>query len=90
MSLSIIGGGREICPVDWVLYDAEGLQVARIMLVVVGPNGGRWRWSLQIRPDGARLHGGQGYRDLGTEARELCESRVPRSPGRASDALSPP
>jgi hypothetical protein len=26
------------CPDDWTLYDAEGRQVARIMLVVGGPN----------------------------------------------------
>jgi hypothetical protein len=79
---------RDGYPDDWVLYDADGLQVARIMLVVGGPNDGRWRWSLQIRPDGERLNGGQGYCDTGTEARELCESRVPVAPEGLSHAIT--
>jgi hypothetical protein len=30
--------GCEVCPDDGTLYEAEGRQVARIMLVVGGPN----------------------------------------------------
>lgn len=76
-TVPLLGGEQEISPDDWLLYDDEGRQVARISLVVGGPNNGKWRWSLQIRPDGERLNGGQGYCDTGKEARELCEARVP-------------
>jgi hypothetical protein len=62
---------------DWILYDANGAQLARIAKIRRGPPlGGKWTWTLFVDPNGFEASSA-GIEDIGTEARERVEALIP-------------
>lgn len=62
---------------DWCLHASEARSVARIYRETGGQNDGKWFWTVQVGADGRPFNGGAGYAATGTEARRLCEEKVP-------------
>ncbi len=55
----------------------NGDAVARIYKVRGGPRDGRWFWAVRIHRHFRLWNGGTGYCEMGREAKEAVEARVP-------------
>jgi hypothetical protein len=74
-----INGNVEIAPDDWTLLNPSGEPLARLYKVMGGPQDGRWYWTVLFMADGSVGKGGTGFTATGREAREACETRIPKT-----------
>ena len=60
----------------WELLDPANQRVARIHQELDGQRDGLWRWLILVDPHGSPL-GETGYCCSESEARQICESKIP-------------